>query len=231
MYCIQCGVRLADSEKQCPLCGTAVFHPQLSRPEGERLYPAESRPAPQVSPWGVLTVLSVLFTLPLFITLLCDFQLHGQITWFGYVAGGVTVAYVSFVLPFWFRRPNPVIFIPAAAAAAALYVLFICLDTGGSWYLSFALPVIGGWTLLVTAAAALLRYVRGGELYIFGGACIAAGGMMLLMEFLIDISFDGRRGFVWSLYPLTVLAVLGCLLLLIAICPPLREYLRRKLFL
>ena len=118
MYCIQCGVRLADSEKQCPLCGTAVFHPQLSRPEGERLYPAESRPAPQVSPWGVLTVLSVLFTLPLFITLLCDFQLHGQITWFGYVAGGVTVAYVSFVQPFWFRRPNPVIFIPAAAAAA-----------------------------------------------------------------------------------------------------------------
>ena len=68
------------------------------------------------------------------------------------------------MLPFWFRRPNPVIFIPAAAAAAALYVLFICLDTGGSWYLSFALPVIGGWTLLVTAAAALLRYVRGGEL-------------------------------------------------------------------
>ena len=26
MYCIKCGVELADSEKVCPLCGTRVFH-------------------------------------------------------------------------------------------------------------------------------------------------------------------------------------------------------------
>ena len=29
MYCIKCGVELADSEKVCPLCGTRVFHPDL----------------------------------------------------------------------------------------------------------------------------------------------------------------------------------------------------------
>ena len=32
MYCIKCGVELADSEKKCPLCGTVVFNPELSRP-------------------------------------------------------------------------------------------------------------------------------------------------------------------------------------------------------
>ena len=37
MYCIQCGVKLADTEKQCPLCGTVVFHPDLPRPEAEPL--------------------------------------------------------------------------------------------------------------------------------------------------------------------------------------------------
>ena len=31
MYCIKCGVELADSEKRCPLCGTPVFHPDLPR--------------------------------------------------------------------------------------------------------------------------------------------------------------------------------------------------------
>ena len=29
MYCIKCGVELADSERVCPLCGTRVFHPDL----------------------------------------------------------------------------------------------------------------------------------------------------------------------------------------------------------
>ena len=29
MYCVKCGVELADSEKKCPLCGTPVFHPDI----------------------------------------------------------------------------------------------------------------------------------------------------------------------------------------------------------
>ena len=31
MYCINCGVKLADTEHICPLCGTEVFHPELMR--------------------------------------------------------------------------------------------------------------------------------------------------------------------------------------------------------
>ena len=29
MYCIKCGVKLADTEKKCPLCGTVVYHPEF----------------------------------------------------------------------------------------------------------------------------------------------------------------------------------------------------------
>lgn len=34
MYCINCGVELADSETVCPLCGTRVFHPDMPRQQG-----------------------------------------------------------------------------------------------------------------------------------------------------------------------------------------------------
>ena len=37
MYCINCGVKLADSEKRCPLCGTVPYHPDIVRQEGEAL--------------------------------------------------------------------------------------------------------------------------------------------------------------------------------------------------
>ena len=43
MYCIKCGVELADSEKVCPLCGTRVFHPDLPQSEGEAPFPPDPR--------------------------------------------------------------------------------------------------------------------------------------------------------------------------------------------
>ena len=66
MYCIQCGVKLADTEKQCPLCGTVVFHPDLPRPEAEPLYPPTRQPT-QVSHLGMLVIVTTLFLLPILI--------------------------------------------------------------------------------------------------------------------------------------------------------------------
>lgn len=122
MYCIQCGVKLADSEKQCPLCGTVVFHPELSRPEAEPLYPPSRQPT-QVSHRGLLVIITTLFLLPILICLLSNLQFSDNITWSGYVTGALLVAYVSFVLPLWFHKPNPVIFVPCSLASAVLYVL------------------------------------------------------------------------------------------------------------
>ena len=42
MYCANCGVKLADTEKKCPLCGVMAFHPDIVRPEGESFYPNDT---------------------------------------------------------------------------------------------------------------------------------------------------------------------------------------------
>ena len=39
MYCIKCGVELADSEKVCPLCGTRVYHPDIEIKTTEPPFP------------------------------------------------------------------------------------------------------------------------------------------------------------------------------------------------
>ena len=44
MYCIRCGVKLADTEKVCPLCETVVYHPEIERQDGEPLYPINRYP-------------------------------------------------------------------------------------------------------------------------------------------------------------------------------------------
>ena len=231
MYCIKCGVELADSEKVCPLCGTRVFHPDLPCGQGETPYPPDHRPrAEEVSRVGVLFVLTVLFLLPAVVSVLCDWRLSGGIVWSGYVVGGLLLLYVTVVLPLWFKRPNPVIFVPVDFAAIGVYLLYVDLATGGGWFFSFALPVTGAAMVLVTAVVTLLRYVPSGALYTLGGGLILAGGFNVLVEFLLNLTFHLHDTFLWSFYPLAVCVVLGAMLLVIAACKPLRRSLHKKFF-
>ena len=232
MYCIKCGVELADSEKKCPLCGTVVFNPELSRPDGEPQYPRMPAAQPEkVNHSGIMFVVTMLFMLPIVTTLLCDWQINGKIIWSGYAVGAVILLYTLVVLPLWFRHPNPVIFIPIDFAMTALYLLYINCATGGHWFLSFALPVTAAAGLILTAAVTLLKYVRKGYLFIFGGTIILSGAYTVLVEFLLNLTFGLHDTFLWSIYPLAVGVVLGAMLLVIAVSKPLRRSLHRKFFL
>lgn len=232
MYCIKCGVELADSETVCPLCKTVVFHPELSRPEAPSPFP-KGKPlvSETVSRSGFMFVITMLFALAVVLTLLCDWQINRRIVWAGYAAGAIVLLYITAILPLWFRSPNPVIFIPVSFAAAALFLLYICCATGGHWFLSFALPVTAAAGLILTAVAALLRYLRRGHLFVFGGAMLFAGGFTVLVEFLLNCAFHLHSGFIWSFYPMAVGTILGITLIVIGVCPPLKESLRKKFFL
>ena len=232
MYCIKCGVELADSEKKCPLCGTVVFNPELSRPDGEPQYPRMPAAQPEkVNHSGIMFVVTMLFLLPIVTSLLCDWQINGKIIWSGYAVGAVILLYTLVVLPLWFRHPNPVIFIPIDFAMTALYLLYINFATGGHWFLSFALPVTAAAGLILTAAVTLLKYMRKGYLFIFGGTIILSGAYTVLVEFLLNLNFHVHDEFIWSFYPFSVSFILGVMLIVIGICRPLRESLHKKFFL
>ena len=232
MYCVNCGVELADSETVCPLCGTRVFHPDLSRPQADAPYPPDHHVKPEdVNRSGILFVMTMLALLPAVICLLCDWRINGGIVWSGYASGAIVLLYLLIVLPMWFRHPNPVIFVPVDFVAIGLYLLYISFATGGHWFLSFAFPVTGAIGLLVSAVVALTHYLHAGYLYIYGGGLILGGGLAVLIEFLLNITFHAHETFFWSFYPLAAGVILGLMLIVIAICKPLRESLRRKFFL
>ena len=179
MYCIKCGVELSDSEEKCPLCGTVVFHPDVKRVDGEKPYPAERKRRETANTSAVLFVLTMLFVIPLVMCLLCDFKVNDRIVWSGYASGAIVLFYIVVVLPMWFKRATPVIFVAADFAAAILYLLYIDLAVGGGWFMPFAFPVAGGMMLI--SCAALLSAARGavhnsrnahrhGRLYGAGGA-------------------------------------------------------------
>lgn len=230
MYCVNCGVKLADTENTCPLCGTAVFHPDIRRSQAEPLYPADRIPAPQVSSRGAQIIATGLFLIPMLICFQCDLLINRGITWSGFVIGALALGYVAFVLPQWFRRPNPVVFCGVNFLTAGLYLLYINFAVDGDWFLSFAFPVTGVVGLISTALVALIKYVRRGLLYIFGGGLIAMGAFMPLMEFLLCITFEPIRFYGWSLFPLTALVILGGMLIFLAINRRAREKMEKRFF-
>ena len=229
MYCIECGVKLGEAEKKCPLCNTDVYHPNYVDRPGKSLYPSEKMPKKASRSKALNGAMIILFLIPLFVCFVADLQLDGRLEWSGYVAGALMLSYIAFALPMWFQKPNPVIFVPCNFVATALYLLYINIATGGTWFLSFALPITGGLCFITCTVVTLLYYLHKGRLYIVGGAIMAFGALMLLMEFLMGVTF--QLPFIgWSIYPLCVLLLFGGLLIYLAINSSAREVIERKLF-
>ncbi len=231
MYCINCGVELASSESRCPLCQTVVYHPDLNTTPTKPPYPPNATPKLRVNRLGALLIVSAVYLMLILQLLICDATIFGGFTWSLYATGGLLLAYVITILPSWFPHPNPVIFVPCDFAAVALYLLFVDLMTHGGWFLSFAFPVVGMFAVIITAVIALCRYVKRGYFYILGGAFIACGGALLMLEFFTNLTFTLKKFYFWSIYPLIGCTLIGLALIVIGICRPLRESLAKKFFL
>ncbi len=229
MYCIKCGAKLSKGQTICPICETRVYHPDLEITE-QNTFPKIPFESEEFNRKGLMFVLTMIFIVPFVLPILLELSWHNEISWSGYASGGTLLFYCSFVLPYWFKKQNPVIFVPVFFVLAIGLLLFICYETRGDWFMSFAFPVAGSLGLILTAATAVLYYVKKGCLYSIGATLITLGLWTLYLEFEIRYTFNFNTPFYWSLAPLTVLSVVGIMLILIAIIKPLKESLRRIFF-
>lgn len=227
MYCVKCGVKLQEGVERCPLCQTPVWDPEPR--EGSRSYPDTLPRQHRESDLPGAVALTVVCAIAGIVTLTVCFRLYGALRWGGYVIGALLLFYVIAVLPRWFRQPRGEVFVPIDHAATALYVLYICLKTGGHWFLSFALPVLLSSCLISTAMICLLKYVTGARLFILGGFLLLCGGFTVLVEFFEHLSF-GVGMFRWSPYSLAGFGSVGLFLLIAGMIPSLRRGLEKRFF-
>ena len=150
------------------------------------------------------------------------------ITWSAYAMFSLCLIYIVVILPFWFKRPTPAIFVPVDFFVIALFLHYINFATEGDWYLTLAFPLVTYLGLIVTATSILLYYLKKGHLYVIGAFFIALGLYMDLIELSLmltfKMNFDG-----WSIYPMIPLVILGLGLIFISISKNTRAVLQRKL--
>ena len=230
MYCIKCGVELADTEKSCPLCGTTVYHPDLAQKAVAPNYPPYRRPHSRVNRRGLLFLISMFYLMLAIQLVVCEISVFDELNWSLYALGGLALSYIFIILPTWFSRPNPVIFVPCDFAAAALYLWFINDFNKENWFVTFALPIIFWAALIVTAIIALSRYIGRGYFFIFGGASLLTGAFIVMIEMLLHVTFSPAKFYFWSVYPLIAFTLLGIALIIVGLCRPLRESIAKKIF-
>lgn len=228
MYCANCGVKLADTEKRCPLCGTEAYHPEIKRPEVDPLFPKDFVQKKELSKATIHIIILTLFLIPILITLYCDLYVGGTITWSAYVGLSLSILYIIVVLPFWFKKPTPAVFVPIDFFCIALMLQYINYSTDGDWFLTLAFPIVLYLGLTVTAFSVLLYYLKKGYMYVIGGFFIMLGLFMDIIEVLLmitfNVNFDG-----WSIYPMIPLVLIGLGMIAIAISRNVRTILARKL--
>ena len=231
MYCVRCGVRLAEGVPSCPLCQTPVWNPEVpDRAEQPRTFSRTYPPAPKSIRYPILAFLTIfLMAVCLSVWIFC-IKTRGAVSWSGLVMLGIALVYFSVIFPFWFEKSLPGVFVPLFFVLTCGYLLYINCYVGGHWFLSFAFPVVMVTGLLVTVGVLLYRHIKNRRLLITGGLFLGIGGACMLIELFESVSFHTRM-FTWSLYPVCFFGLFGVFLLLAAFIRPLRAYLERKFFL
>lgn len=145
-YCVNCGVELDKSQKECPLCSTPVINPNESlESDAPAPYPRTETVAGAMRKLRSIAVMlvSAILLLPLFVCPLCDLIITGRITWSVYVIASVLYAYTVVIPPLVFKRNILIkcVWIDFFTTLSFLYVINTVTTPGIDWFYILVVPI------------------------------------------------------------------------------------------
>lgn len=232
-YCVECGVELAGGLESCPLCHTEVINPnQPVREETENPYPEQIEDVISRMDRGYARQLSILAALiPILVVLLLDI-IDGGGAWSPYVMGAIVMGWCFLAVPllFSFKRPYITISIDILALCAYL-ALVAAMNDGFSWYFTLVLPLLVLAGLFTLGMLLAYRRLQMRRLHRASWMTALVAVFLASVEIIIDLSTRGRIKLGWSLYAGIPFLVTALLLAGIERSRPLKEEIRKRLFL
>jgi|GEM_PF-114717 len=235
-YCVECGVKLAESEKICPLCNTRVINP--NRPEessAERPYPSQVELQIRgLNRRELAWIIFLFLLLPVGATVIIDLLTGTEpfrLTWSVIVIGAGALLGVWTLVPTIFTRLNLYLHIAVDFLAVAGFLSVIAWNMGDwSWCLNLGIPIVIATGIAVCAMTAIVRSKRLQPLTRAACSCIVVGIYIVALELIIDHASMGIFAISWSIYAFVPLLFVALLLFFISRRPALMDELKRRLF-
>jgi len=236
-YCVECGVKLADSESVCPLCNTKVINPNHPAPEEQPDRPYPSIIENQITGLRrreLAWVLMIFLLLPVGATVIIDL-LTGDIpfalNWSTIVIGAGALLAVWALVPLVFTKISIYAAVALDFAAIAGFLAVIALYVGQwRWCTHLAIPITVATGLGVCTMIAIIRSKKLRILTRAALCCITLGLYILALELIIDYTVLGYLTVSWSIYAIVPLVFVALLLFTISRRPRLMDELKRRLF-
>ena len=245
-YCVNCGVELDGSARECPLCNTPVLNPKeyggytairtrLSQAanesqEAEPTFPKEKGQVETVNrkDLGILLSMVVLATAATCGVL--NALVFRGVLWSLTVIGACVVLWVILIPAVIYKGQSVYVSLLYDGAATGIYLYMLTYLTGNKdWVWGLGIPI----TILVTLIAELLtlcirkfpRSFLTVALYLF----TALGVLCMGLEILIDRYLAKDIALSWSAVVLTVCVILDITVITMLSRRHLREEVRRRL--
>lgn len=231
-YCVHCGVKLAPSERICPLCGTEAVDPKEPFcAEAPKPYPATLDLFTYEKNRGLLVLIATLIlALPAVICLACDLAYTPGSGWSSLVIGAMAFLWVLCVPHLFLRRHAVTRHFLLDSAALIGYLFLIERFTGGRWWGPLALPIVLLTAVLgITEYQLMKRKIRD-PLQRTAAALLGVPFLVIGIEITVDLYSEGTVRLLWSWIVSIPCLVIAAVLLLLFRQARLRSQLHRRLF-
>ncbi len=234
-YCVNCGVELEQSARECPLCNTPVFNPreqikQERQADSLSAFPKEKGQVETVNRKDLGLLLTMVILASVATCGILNLLVFQSVPWSLAVIGACVILWV-FMIPLVIYTKQPIyasLLLDGGAVALYLYMLTF-LAGSDEWFLGLGLPI----TVLVTVMAEIVtlcirklpRSFLTVALYLF----TAVGLLCIGLEMLIRRYLEARIFLTWSAVVLTICTILDIAVITMLSRRRLRNEVRRRL--
>lgn len=231
-YCVNCGVELDTSARECPLCGTPVINPREleRRMDAEEPFPRERGQVEAVKrkDLGILTSTVVLAT-----AVTCGILnalVFQESLWSLAVIGACAVLWVVLIPAVIYARQPIYVSLLYDGAAVSLYLYMLTYLVGsGEWFWGLGLPIVALVTAVSEVFTLCVRKLPKSFLTVSLYVFTAAGLLCMGLEMLIDRYLEGEIALSWSAVVLTVCAILDIALITVLSSRRMRGAVRKRM--
>jgi len=233
-YCVQCGVKLEQSLKSCPLCHTPVINPNelntSNLPDGIGPFATEKGEVEPMKKHDIGLWLTLVFGSTAIACGILNLFVFNHSYWSIPAIGACIILWLFFCPRMFFPQIPIILNLSVSAISIIFYQLAITLMTENDrWFFEIALPITLVLMGLVALSGICYKYVAKSLLATVLYFFMDVGILSVVIEYRVDIFLGQGFHIFWSAIVFSVCAVISVALIAILSMKRLRETVRKRL--
>lgn len=230
-YCVNCGVELDGSLKECPLCNTVVINPkEIPYTQKTSPFPKEKEQVEMLKRKDVGILVSIILVVTAVTCGCLNYFVFSGNYWSVTIIGACILLWAILFPVIIYQKLNIYFALLFDGAAMVLYLYLITLLTNSNkWFFGLGIPIVILVTALLEAYTLCTRHLPKSILTTALYSITAIGILCVGLEFLIDCFLYGRITFRWSAIVATVCVIIDGAIITLLSMRRLRNAVRKRL--